>query len=301
MKTYYLLYEICNKVNGKVYVGKHTTKHLADKYFGSGVDLRRDMTIYGPENFEMKILCYLNNQEELDLLERLVVDADFCAREDTYNIHTGGANPVFSNTDNPMHGVKSPMAGRSRDDLKGVPLDADHRANIAAGLRAWYAANPAYAPWNKGMKRPRLFYDVICKKVVSMGESDWNAVVDKSQYISITNRDLKAACTGFTVSDETRRKQSAAAKGRRWWNDGSRQTLARECPGEGWIPGRCDDVNRGRTYSEATKLKMRLSQCGKPSAVKGRRWWTDGTVNRMSAERPAEGWREGITRHAKRV
>jgi len=71
---------------------------------------------------------------------------------------------------------------------------------------------------------------------------------------------------GKIVSDETRKKQSMlrkgkkltdehkkkigqaskklglkppSAKGKKWWNDGVSQKLCFECPGEGWVSGRC--------------------------------------------------------------
>ena len=269
MKTYYILYQITNKINGKIYIGKHTTKYLADKYFGSGHALKTDMKIVGPENFEMKVLCYLNNQDELDLLEELVVNSEFCAREDTYNIRTGGRNPILPGKQNPMYKVPSPLKGSSRDDLKGVKLDEDHRANISIGTRN-SLKNPDIRKkiskasiefWRKNpnrLKRKNLYFDTISKQVVVMTQSEWNDIKDKSQYLKFDRKIIPT--NEFTVKESTRKKMSNNATGRKWWNNGTRQTLSSECPGEGWTLGRCDNVNSGRKYTERTRMKMRMSQ-----------------------------------------
>ena len=74
---------------------------------------------------------------------------------------------------------------------------------------------------------------------------------------------------GKIVSDETRKKQSMmkrgkkltdehkkkigqaskklglkppSSKGKKWWNDGVSQKLCFECPGDGWVLGRCPVV-----------------------------------------------------------
>ena len=270
MKTYYILYQITNKINGKIYIGKHKTNHLADKYFGSGHALKADMKIIGPENFEMKILCYLNNQDELDLLEELVVNSEFCAREDTYNIHTGGRNPIFPGKLNPMYKVPSPLKGVSRKDLKGRKLDEDHRANISCGVREMYKRHPEIKEkiskasiefWKKNphrLKRRNLYFDTISKQVVAITESDWNDIKDKSQYLKFDRKIIPT--NEFTVKESTRKKMSNNATGRKWWNNGTKQTLSVDCPGEGWTLGRCDNVNSGRKYTERTRMKMRMSQ-----------------------------------------
>jgi hypothetical protein len=77
-------------VNGKIYIGKHVTSNIEDNYFGSGNLIRAAIKKYGLENFEFKILFELQNEEEMNLLEKSVVTEAFCARKDTYNINVGG-------------------------------------------------------------------------------------------------------------------------------------------------------------------------------------------------------------------
>ena len=89
-KKYYLIYQVTNNVNGKIYIGIHETNDLEDDYMGSGKILNKAKEKYGLENFTFKVLMYLQNREEMQLLEHYVVTPEFCAREDVYNIKEGG-------------------------------------------------------------------------------------------------------------------------------------------------------------------------------------------------------------------
>lgn len=89
-KKHYLIYQTTNLVNNKIYIGKHITEDIEDQYFGSGKYLKRAIEKYGLENFEFKILFELQNEEEMNLLEKCVVTQEFCDRKDTYNINVGG-------------------------------------------------------------------------------------------------------------------------------------------------------------------------------------------------------------------
>lgn len=89
-KKYYLIYQITNLVNGKIYIGKHKTTNIEDNYFGSGNLIRAAINKYGLENFVKTILFKLQNEEEMNLLEKCVITPEFCQRKDTYNIMEGG-------------------------------------------------------------------------------------------------------------------------------------------------------------------------------------------------------------------
>ena len=87
---FYTIYKIINKINGKIYIGKHQTKDLNDGYMGSGKYLRYSIERYGIDNFEKEILFQFDTEIDMNNKEAELVTEEFCLREDTYNICLGG-------------------------------------------------------------------------------------------------------------------------------------------------------------------------------------------------------------------
>lgn len=94
--TYYYIYKITNLLDGKVYIGQHTTTNLDDGYFGSGKHIIRAVKKYGKENFRKEIQGFYEDKDELNYMERVFVDQTFLDRADTYNLALGGGNVQFS-------------------------------------------------------------------------------------------------------------------------------------------------------------------------------------------------------------
>ena len=72
--TYYYIYKITNLINGKIYIGQHTTSNLDDGYMGSGKIIIRAIKKYGVENFRKEIQGFYENEYELNYVERMLVD-----------------------------------------------------------------------------------------------------------------------------------------------------------------------------------------------------------------------------------
>lgn len=72
--TYHYIYKITNLINGKIYIGQHTTSNLDDGYTGSGKILIRAIKKYGVENFRKEIQGFYEDIDELNYMERLFVD-----------------------------------------------------------------------------------------------------------------------------------------------------------------------------------------------------------------------------------
>jgi hypothetical protein len=89
-KTHHIVYETTNLINGKKYIGKHTTKNLDDGYLGSGILLRKDIKRYGKENFERIILAEFDTEEDAYKYESKLVTLKESKDTSYYNSIPGG-------------------------------------------------------------------------------------------------------------------------------------------------------------------------------------------------------------------
>jgi hypothetical protein len=87
---FYTIYKTTNKIDGKIYIGKHQTKDLNDGYMGSGKYLKSAIEKYGLENFEKDILFIYDNEEEMNAKEAELVSEEFVNEDTNYNLCPGG-------------------------------------------------------------------------------------------------------------------------------------------------------------------------------------------------------------------
>lgn len=86
----YTIYKITNKLNGKIYIGKHQTKNPNDGYYGSGKAIKDAIKKYGKQNFVKEVLWSFDTEDEMNAKERELITEEFVRREDTYNLGVGG-------------------------------------------------------------------------------------------------------------------------------------------------------------------------------------------------------------------
>jgi hypothetical protein len=88
--VFYTIYKTTNKINGKIYIGKHQTKNLEDNYIGSGKILQNAIAKYGIENFDKEILHVFDTEDEMNAKEVELVTEDFVKENANYNLCPGG-------------------------------------------------------------------------------------------------------------------------------------------------------------------------------------------------------------------
>lgn len=86
----YTIYKVTNRINGKIYIGKHQTKDLNDDYMGSGKHLKNAIAKYGIENFEKEIMHVFDNEAEMNSKEAELVTEEFVKEDTNYNLCPGG-------------------------------------------------------------------------------------------------------------------------------------------------------------------------------------------------------------------
>ncbi len=89
-RKYFFIYKTTNLLNGKYYIGMHSTNNLKDGYLGSGSYLRRSIRKYGKENFKCEILEYCNSREELIQREEEIVNEGLVKDFFCMNLKLGG-------------------------------------------------------------------------------------------------------------------------------------------------------------------------------------------------------------------
>ena len=123
---HYLIYKITCLVNNKIYVGKHKTDNIDDNYMGSGLLLKYDQEVFGLDKFKKEILFECKSEAEMNAKEAEIVNEEFIARDDVYNIKLGGDGGWNHINSNKSLKSKITKAGAyaTRAKIRSLPKDA---------------------------------------------------------------------------------------------------------------------------------------------------------------------------------
>lgn len=116
------------------------------------------------------------------------------------------------------------------DIKKGTKLSKEHKEKISEQVkgRKW---------WNNGVSNKHT------KECPGEGWSVGRINNNVGRVLSEeTKEKIRLSNTGKTLTDEHKELLSQKIKGRKWWNDGRKNKHCTECPGDGWVRGRCPVV-----------------------------------------------------------
>jgi hypothetical protein len=114
---YHLVYKIINLINGKIYIGKHSTDNIKDDYMGSGLLIKKAIEKYGIENFKKEIVFKAKTEKEAFKKENEIVNEEFILREDSYNLIIGGDSFEAINSDVELRKAKNRKAAISMNKI----------------------------------------------------------------------------------------------------------------------------------------------------------------------------------------
>jgi hypothetical protein len=95
-KNYHYIYKTTNLINGKYYIGMHSTDNLEDGYIGSGKRLWYSINKYGKENFKCEIIEMLPDRSSLKEKEKELVNKDVLTDSLCLNLMCGGEGGFIS-------------------------------------------------------------------------------------------------------------------------------------------------------------------------------------------------------------
>jgi len=134
MKLYYT-YIITNLINGKQYVGDHSTDNIKkDNYLGSGVLLKEDQKKYGKNNFEKIILENFESKETAyKAQEKYIRFYKTHVSQGGYNKNWTGGQWPSTHSEETKRKISLSNLGR-KSPRKGKNLPKEHIKNISLSL-----------------------------------------------------------------------------------------------------------------------------------------------------------------------
>ena len=193
---YYLVYQITNNINGKIYVGVHKTEDPDDGYMGSGKAIKAAIAKYGVECFTKIILVQCNSLEGMYALEAEIVNAEFVSNPITYNLIEGGGISGANRTGANVYGMNG-LPGYGGENL--LPWSEQIRRMKDEGTWDAYKeaktsrAREAFASGSRAPSFLGKTHSDETKRLIGEKNSNIQSGVGNSQYGSmwIHNIELK--------------------------------------------------------------------------------------------------------------
>lgn len=188
MKSGYV-YKIINLINGKWYIGSRRCNSLdeakKDNYFGSGKALKFSIKKYKKENFEKKILCFV---EDAYFYEGLFLTGLNAAEdENSYNLKNGAIGNSIGDFSGQKNGFFNKKHTKESKDLQS-------KNNYMLGRGG--PLHPLY-----GKKRPELTKEVLGDKTLLFGKKgSYHNKFNPNKIIAIDGEIIICFKSGFDAA-----------------------------------------------------------------------------------------------------
>lgn len=178
---YYTIYKTTNQLNGKTYIGYHSTKDLNDSYLGSGKILKQAIEKHGIDNFTKEILYIFPTREEALQKESEIVDEAFVMDSNTYNMKLGGEGG-FDHTWNDPKRIEAIRESFKQGRSKGWQLTDEQRSEMFSGKKNGFHGKrhtkEAKERISKAMQKKKMDPELIERRI-----EEFNAIEKKWGYI----------------------------------------------------------------------------------------------------------------------
>ena len=246
------VYKTTNPLNGKIYIGQHTTENIDDGYLGSGVILQKAFKKYGKENFTREIIALADTQEDLNHAEEFFIKhyRDKIGWGMMYNA-TECAFGGGCHTEESKKKMSAALKGREGWN-KGRHLTEETKLKISEA--------------RKGQPSPRKGRHLTEETKLNISEAhkgrpneSWRGrhhTEESKLKMSTTKKGHK----GRHHTEESKLKMSAAQKGHPGWNKGRRFSEEHK--------QKISEALKDHTVSEESKLKISKANKNRPSTSK---------------------------------
>ena len=194
MKKYHYVYLTTNLLNGKQYVGDHSTYNLNDGYLGSGKILKDSIRKNGKENFKREILKICESKNKAFDLQIKYINEYNTLAPNGYNISPKGGSGTRE-----WHSHSPETKKKMSESHKGKKLSISHREKISNS--------------NRGVSRGKGQVKSTEHKQ-KMSES--HKGVSRGPHSIEHRKKISESEKGKKVSGITRKKISMSAKGKTW-------------------------------------------------------------------------------------
>ena len=198
----HFVYITTNLINGKQYVGDHSTNDLNDGYLGSGRPyLQRALRQYGKQNFKKEILEVFPSKKEAFNAQEKYIQKYNTLFPNGYNLSpTGGlgVRGCFSHSELSKARISQSSKGISRNKNRKMSDETKQKISIS---------KKGKTAWNKGIPMNEKTYANYISK-----NRGWHHSEESRQKISKNNARNKP-WLNKKMSEETRKKMSASRLG----------------------------------------------------------------------------------------